>query len=286
MKHAKIELVRDERARRLVDRVTEMTDERYLDAAKRRSESRDEVEAALARVSRAVPGASLAEVRGLATLSPEPFGLDAAELASLTYAEGVVFQPPPYGDPWVEGEMLQHEQWADTGRLYLRCGAGATPGASYGTHGGGMGWSLVMTTDHPVRVEVRPWLQYSWAYVLGKIGLGSAHIRGGVKITATGFQGWGGGGVGGGGTFHVENSRQLFFESADSAPHNASGEDKVTDMWLSFDVDPRQPTVVRIGSWMECAAESSSVIVSLGDAVAGGWLDTTLKFAWVETHPL
>jgi hypothetical protein len=284
MKHAKIELVSDERARRLVDRVTEMTDEKYLAAAKRRSASRDDVEAVLTRVSRAVPGAALADVSGLAGLPQVPFGLDAGELASLTYAEGVVFQPPPYGDLWVEGEMLQHEQWPDTGRLYLRCGAGATPGASYGTHGGGMGWSLVMTTDRPVRVEVRPWLQYSWAYVLGKIGLGSAHIRGGVKITATGFQGWGSSG-GGGGTFHVENTRQLFSESADSPPHNAEGEDKVTDMWLSFNVDPSRPTVVRIGSWMECAAESSSVIVSLGDGVAGGWLDTTLKFAWVETHP-
>jgi hypothetical protein len=91
--------------------------------------------------------------------------------------------------------------------------------------------------------------------------------------------------MGGGGTFHVENTRRLFSESADSPPHNVEGEDKVTDMWLSFNVDPSQPTVVRIGSWMECAAESSSVIVSLGDGVAGGWLDTTLKFAWVETQP-
>jgi hypothetical protein len=279
MNHAKIEVVRDERARRLADRVTELADERYLAAAKRRQESRDEVEAVLARVTRAVPDAP-----GLAGLAPVPCGLDEAGLAAPAYAEGVVFQPPPYRDLWVEGEMLQHEQWPDTGRLYLRCGAGATPGAPYGTHGGGMGWSLVFTTDRPVTVQVRPWLQYAYAYVLGKIGLGSAHVRGGLKITATGFQSWGGG-AGGGGTFHVENSRQLFGESADSPPHDVDGEDKVTDMWLGFNVDPSRPTVVRIGSWMECAAERSSVIVSLGDGVAAGWLDATLTFAWVETHP-
>jgi hypothetical protein len=280
MNHAKIELVRDERARRLADRVTELSDERYLAAAERRRESRDGIEAVLASVAPAVPRGA---ADGLGELALVPFGLDRAGLAAPAYTEGVVFQPAPYGDLWVEGEMLQHEQWPDSGRLYLRCGAGATPCAPYGTHGGGMGWSLVFTTDRPVRVEVRPWLQYAYAYVLGNVGLGSARISGGLKITATGFQGWGGGGAGGGGTFHVENTRRLFAETADAPPHNAEGEDKVTDMHLAFDVQPGRPTVVRIGSWMECAAERSPVIVSLGDGVASGWLDATLRFAWVET---
>jgi hypothetical protein len=286
---ARIDIINDERACELVEQtVATAEDERRARA--RRREAQQEVGGEVDTVVGALVEADPEALAALAALASR---LDSVRLGSpvefsdVSYTEGVVFHAPPYGDVWREGEAGDVTATPETGRFVLSQHAGEADGASYGTHGGAAGWSFVFTTNVRARVQIRPYLQYSYGYSLGTAGSASARIRGALKLRATGFVGWGSNsGLGGGGSFHAENAREIFSDQADSHWRNEYGDGNVADLWLEFNVEPGRPTVVKVGAEVECAAENSHVAgFAIGHSTVYGRVDVSLRWAFIESHP-
>jgi hypothetical protein len=200
-------------------------------------------------------------------------------------ASGTTFHGPPFGGSWVTGSPLSHSENANSGLLHLGVGSGDAARGPYGNRDCEMGWSFVLTTERRVWIEIRPWIQWEYFYTVGHIGLApSARIELGLRVSAQGFTGWGSpGGLGGGGTFHKQNYRELKAEVTDDNFHESRDENTTNDMRLNFVTDPGQPAVIRVGSRMRTYAEKGPL--GAGDAGAGGWLNATLRFAWIETRP-
>jgi hypothetical protein len=285
-----IEIVRNAAASDLIAAATASANENHRADAQRRAAAAADRDAATAAVTRLVEAdpATRTALQELAVRLPiEPGVLGPVGLIDRPYQEGTILRTPPFSDPWTEGEMLQHEEFADQGRLYLRGGAGAVQGASYGLHGGGIGWGFVFTSPIRAHVQVRPYFTYAYEGNLRRAGAASAsYLRGGVRLTATGYVGWGSAGaLSGGGSFHSENHKDVLYATSDSAG-DVRDDGVVADTFLDFHVEPDHPTAVRIGSFLECFADQTHVaFVPVGDGSASAWLDVTVKWCWIESHP-
>ena len=192
-----------------------------------------------------------------------------SQLLTLHLAAHLSMKFPPYDYGWQWGNPLDAVHNEQTGNIGVR-------GVSDSDHewavSAASGIGLLLTTDKPALVSVRPYIQYEWeggARVVGYFASGKA--RGGIDAAA------------------FDNGRlvagvrqsELFSKETSSDPNTGwdDGVVWVDDIALDFGMDPGQAIVVNFGAFIECSHSDTHIF---GAAGAGAKVQAHVRWVVVE----
>jgi hypothetical protein len=215
-----------------------------------------EARAALARLRRQTvePRARLSSAK-LARPSDE-------QLLSLHLNKRVSVIGPPYDFAWNWGNHTQQISNPATGQITIVAQSARTGAAAAGI-------GIVLTTDRPAMVSVRPYIHYEWEAHVVTAGLfSSAEVRGGIDASA-----WLDGAL-----LTPVHRHQAFHEDSSSDRHRVGwGSAPVSEVGLRFAMEPGKVYAVPFGAWMECDDSPG-----LGAAGSAGAVDGVVQFVVVE----
>jgi hypothetical protein len=176
-------------------------------------------------------------------------GRSGGPFLNLHLQEHVSIIGAPYDFEWQWGNPVsgsgRHNRL--NGEIGIHGASGHTKNGASGRVEAASGIGLVLTTNRPAIVSVRPYISYIWESVVGTAGLfSSAETRGGIDATAF---------LDGALIDGVRRS-ELFSDSKSSfggtSHNNGNGVVWVPDVTLGFNMEPGQNVVVNFGAYVEC----------------------------------
>jgi len=178
---------------------------------------------------------------------------------------------PPYDFDWQRGNPKQSLHRKLDGVIGILGESGHFQNGTSDRVDAAAGIGLAITTDKPAIVSVRPFITYSWAYVVAAQGpFSSGSARGGIDAAA--FLN---------GTIIDGVRRSVLFSDsqgwAGSTRDDGSGITWVPDVTLGFKMAPGQVVVVNFGAWIECDHNNG-----VGFGAGGGKVQGAVKWIVVE----
>ena len=178
---------------------------------------------------------------------------------------------PPYDFDWQRGNPNKAIRNRLDGSIGILGESGHFQNGNGDRVDAAAGIGLAITTDKPAMVSVRPFITYSWAYVVaaeGPFSSGSASggIDAGAFLNGTIIDG-------------VRRS-QLFSNSRGWDGSNSDNDGGITwvpDVTLGFNMVPGQVVVVNFGAWITCDHDSG-----IGWGAGGGRVQGSVKWIVVE----
>lgn len=177
------------------------------------------------------------------------------------------FLIPPYDYEWNWGNPTSHVSDKQTGKCSVFAQSPITGAAASGI-------GLLLTTDKPAIVFVRPYIPDSWDWAVKSTGIfSSAEVRGGIDASA-----W----VDGALCTPVRRD-QAFSERASGFDGERRGDGGGTawlnNIELNFIMSPGKTYAVSFGTWVECEDHSG-----IGGAGSAGRMNGTVVFVVVERY--
>ena len=193
---------------------------------------------------------------------------------NLQLHEHLSFANAPYDFDWNWGNSFDSLHNKAEGNIGIR---GASGHVQHGTSArveAAAGIGLIVTTDKPASVQVRPFITYTWESLVVADGLfSSGEARGGIDAAA--FLN--------GAIIKTSGVRrsELFSSRSSSGTDRRSdgGIVWVPEVTLKFDIEPGQVVAVTFGAWIECDHTS-------GIGYGGGAGIVQAKVSWVVVDRL
>lgn len=275
-------------ARRAVERFTHTLEVLARQRAQARARERAEADRSTRAMMRplekviAADAAAAAALAGLRTrrltsagkLNPRPpsrAAPPAASVLSLTLHEHISVITPPYDFGWQWGNALQTVANPSNGVIGVLGESGHFAQGSPDDVHAASGIGLILTTDRPALVSVRPFTQYSWAYVVGAAGPFSAASAAG-GLDAAGFLN--------GALIDGVHRSQVFSDSrgwAGTDRDSGDGIAWVPDLTVAFSMQPGEVYAVPFGAWVDCTHQNG-----IGAAGGAGKVQAEVKWVVVE----
>jgi hypothetical protein len=194
-----------------------------------------------------------------------------ASILDLRLHEHLSVAIPPYDFDWQRGNPQQSIHSKLDGRIGILGRSGHFEDGSGDRIDAAAGIGLAITTDKPAIVSVRPFITYSWEYVVGAQGLFSSGSASGGIDAAAFLNG-----------VIIDGVRRsvLFSDSrgwAGTDQDDGGGITWVPDVTLGFNMDPGQVVVVNFGAWIECDHDSG-----IGIGGGAGKVQGAVKWIVVE----
>jgi hypothetical protein len=222
----------------------------------------------------------LAEMRDHPLFSPLPgeFGIEPKDsVMSIELTRHTSLADPPLDGQWHWGNAYSHELYPEDGQMIINGASGHSAKGVPDAVSGACGLDLVITTDRPAIVDVRPLLKCEWRWLNGTVGLfSSAESRGGLESAI--FEGP---------TLITPVRRTTLWSSrvysgAFDGPEESSGEGAYAfapwqDLAHRFTAQANLPYVLKIGVWVECD-HSFGIGVSAGQ----GGLSATVHHVAID----
>jgi hypothetical protein len=180
----------------------------------------------------------------------------------------------PYDFEWSWGNANPPLHDRSTGVIGVRGGSGRIRGGISGRIDTASGIGVLITTDRPATVSVRPYITYYWSFSVGAVGLfSSGQARGGIDAAAF---------LNGAIIDGVRRS-ELFSARSSSGTDSRSdgGVVWVPDVTLGFNIQPGQLVAVSFGAWLECDHNNG-----IGSAGGGGLVQAKVSWIVVEQFSL
>jgi hypothetical protein len=194
-----------------------------------------------------------------------------ASILDLRLHEHLSVVIPPYDFDWQRGNPQQSIHNKLNGMIGILGESGHFQNGSSDRVDAAAGIGLAITTDKPAIVSVRPFITYSWEYVVAAGGLfSSGSASGGIDAAAF---------LNGAIIDGVRRS-VLFSDSrgwAGSDRDDGGGITWVPDVTLGFNMDPGQVVVVNFGAWIDCDHDSG-----IGWGAGAGKVQGAVKWIVVE----
>jgi len=195
----------------------------------------------------------------------------AASVLSLTLHEHLAVIGPPYDFEWQWGNAQQTLANASTGAIGVLGESGHFANGSADAVHAASGIGLILTTDKPALVSVRPFIQYSWAYAVGASGaFSSGSAAGGIDAAA--FLN--------GKLIDGVHRSQVFSDSRGWAGTDSDSGDGIAwvpDLTVGFSMAPGEVYAVPFGAWVDCDHTSG-----IGFGAGGGKVQAQVKWVVVE----
>jgi len=178
---------------------------------------------------------------------------------------------PPYDFEWSWGNAQQTGANKINGLIGILGKSGAFDGGISDAVHGDSGICVYLTISVPVPGEVRPFITYSWAYVVGAYGVGSSGSAAGGLDASCYVDGRIIDGVHRSQVF--SDSRGTYGQDQDSGDGIAS----VDALTVSFFMEPGKVYAVPFGTWVDCDHTSG-----LGFSGGGGRVEAQVKWVVVQ----
>jgi hypothetical protein len=188
--------------------------------------------------------------------------------------ENLSIVSPPYDLEWHWGNALMSVHDRNSGSIAVEGRSGSMPSGAGDDVAAASGIGLVITTDKPARLSVRPYIDHTWQLIVAAAGLGAIG-RARVGIDATVFVD---------GTFLDQpglRRDEAFFDSRGTLGKDLSsggGTAWVPALTLDFDLERGQVAVVNYGAYVECTHDGGV----FGAAAGGAWLGGRVRWIVVE----
>ena len=196
--------------------------------------------------------------------------LPGASVMTLTLHDRLSFLFPPYDFEWHWGNAKQTVADRATGSVGALGESGHFGEGNDGPIHAASGIGVLLTTERACRVSLRPFIQYSWEYIVAASGAFSfASATGGIDASAF----LNGQVVDDGG---VHRSR-LFSDSRGWAGKDRDTDDGIVwvpDVTVDFQMEPGGIYAVPFGAWIDCDHQS-------GIGVSGGAAKVQGQVKWI-----
>jgi hypothetical protein len=230
-----------------------------------------------AAASRALLGLRKHRFGGIDKLQPEvPVRDSSSSIQSLHMQlhENLSIVTPPYDFEWHWGNLSKFVHDRNSGSIGVEGRSGAMVNGAGDDVAAASGIGLVITTDKPARLSVRPYIDHTWQVSVGAAGLGAIG-RARVGVDATVFVD---------GKFLDQpglRRDEAFFDSRGTQGEDLSSGGAtawVPALTLDFELERGQVAVVNYGAYVECSHDGGL----FGAAAGGGWLNGRVRWIVVE----
>jgi hypothetical protein len=177
---------------------------------------------------------------------------------------------PVYDFDWQVGSPQEALHDRFNGQMGIIGKSGAVKGGADGHVTGAAGIGLVITTDKPVMVNVRPFIPYDWQSAIAAYGLFSSGTASGGFDAAAWLNGQLIAGV---------QRSQLFSKhvGVGSDDDDGGGVAWVPDLTLNFRMNAGDSVALTFGTWIDCDQSGG-----VGAAAAEGKIEANVKWVVVE----